>query len=137
MTTLLTKNTRFKGNKFTLILCNFKYLIRSDTGTVPMSVIRQFSLRGPVIISFLSKKEKRITYKQVTEEDNARPRHYAITLHTPVHDSQLTDGCVDVSLENLCLVELLVPMSCNPYFSKRALLGQDNLGVEHRLIRTD
>lgn len=44
---------------------------------------------------------------------------------------RLTDRRVDVGLEDLGLVELLVPVSCDPYLTQRALLSEDNLGIEH------
>lgn len=45
--------------------------------------------------------------------------------------TRLTNRGVDVGLENLRLVELLVPVGGNPDLAQRALLGEDDLGVEH------
>lgn len=41
---------------------------------------------------------------------------------------------VDVGLEDLRLVQLLVPMRCYPDLAQGAFLGQDNLGIEHDVV---
>ena len=43
----------------------------------------------------------------------------------------LTDRRVDVGLENLSLVQLLVPVSGDPYLAQGPFLREDDLGVKH------